>query len=114
MNKSLNRRLAAAEESVKKTMTFGIEVITIFGCLPQPLMYAESGGRGWRREATESHEQFEKRVVAGAKAAGLRSVIIGGLPPDFLDPESLERFLARCNFSGVPPEEESPIPKRRR
>ncbi|UVO38094.1 hypothetical protein KUL72_06875 [Bradyrhizobium arachidis] len=105
MSKSLNRRLTVAEEAVRKTKRGGVEIVTIVGCLPQPLMYAESGGRGWRREATETYEQFESRAVSEAHAAGLKRVVIGGLPPDFLDPGSLERFLARCDFPEVPPEE---------
>jgi len=105
MSKSLNRRLTAAEEAVRKTKRGSIEIITILGCLPHPLMYAEAGGRGWRREATESYEQFETRVVSEVHAAGLNSVVVGGLPPDFLNPGSLDRFLARCDFPEVPPEE---------
>jgi hypothetical protein len=44
-------------------------------------------------------------VVSDAKAAGLKSVVIGGLPPPGSDLGSLEEFLSGCHFPEVPPEE---------
>jgi hypothetical protein len=44
-------------------------------------------------------------VVADAKAAGLKSVVIGGLPPHGVNLGSLEEFLSGFDFPEVPPEE---------
>jgi hypothetical protein len=48
---------------------------------------------------------FEARVIADAKAAGLKSVVIGGLPPAGAELGSLEQFLSGFDFTEVPPEE---------
>ncbi|MGY4466585.1 hypothetical protein ACVWWK_002267 [Bradyrhizobium sp. LB9.1b] len=104
MRKSLNARLAAVQEAVKKTSRSGIQIVTILGCLPQPLSYAESGGRNWVRRPRETVDEFEARVVVAAKAAGLRIVTIGGLPLCNVN-GTLEDFLAHFDFAEVPPEQ---------
>lgn len=104
MKKATERRLAAVEQRLSATQT-ALHVITVHGGFSGPIAYAAGGGRIWERATDESFEAFEARVIADAKAARLKQVVIGGLPPDDVELGNLEDFLNRFQFSEVPPEE---------
>jgi hypothetical protein len=79
MNKnSINARLVHVESRLRKRTRF--RVLIIEGGLPGPASFARSAGRRWQREVDEPYEVFERRVIDEANAAGLNSVVIGGLP----------------------------------
>jgi hypothetical protein len=67
---------------------------------------AQSGGMAesvsFREDGT--FVNFERRVIADAKGASLKTAVIGGLPPPCVDLGSLEDFLSRFNFPEIPPE----------
>jgi hypothetical protein len=104
MSRAIERRLAAAERRLTQTQV-GLRVIAISGGLPGPIRYAQGGGRIWKRANDETFEAFEARVTADAKAAHLKQVVIGGLPPAGAEAGTLEGFLRRFDFPEAPPEE---------
>jgi hypothetical protein len=51
-------------------------------------------------------EEFEKRTIAAAKAAGVKNVVIGGLCDCYWkEPGSFVAYLNGPDFPEVPPEE---------
>jgi hypothetical protein len=59
-----------------------MEVINIKGGQPDSPWTAAGDGHEWRRGDDESAEAFEARVMVEAEAAGVKSLIIDGLPGD--------------------------------
>ncbi len=104
MKKATERRLAAAERLLLSRKG-SLQVIIVHGGFSGPPQYADGGDRIWERASDETFEVFEERVIANAKAAGLKFVVIGGLPPNGVQSDSLEEFLGGLQFSDVPPEE---------
>jgi len=80
MNKSIERRLAAAERRLKPRVPVVQEII-IRGGLPgatEPAFASIGDLRCYRGEA-ESFNAFRDRVVEAATAAGERFAVFGGL-----------------------------------
>ena len=106
MDKKLERRLRAVERLTKRKKKGGPSVIRIEGGLPGPLRCARTNGQHWERVSEEAIEDFEKRVIAAAAAAGAKNLVIGGLCGcHWKEPGSFEAYLNGPDFSEVPPEE---------
>jgi len=106
MKKATERRLAAAERRISSKAS-SLQIIVVHGGFSGTPRYADGGGRIWERALDETLEAFEQRVITDAKAAGLKLVIIGGLPPNGVELGTLDEFMARFDFAEVPPEEAS-------
>ncbi|MDO8399005.1 MAG: hypothetical protein Q7T45_14405 [Bradyrhizobium sp.] len=104
MKKATERRLAAAERLLLSEKG-SLQVIIIHGGFSGPPRLADVGGRILERAGDETLDAFEKRVINDAKAANLKSVVIGGLPPNGVELGTSDEFLSRFQFSEVPPEE---------
>jgi hypothetical protein len=104
MTRTIKRRIGAVEKRTRPKRV-GLQAIMIEGGLPGPIRWAEGGGQVWERAVDETFDAFENRVIANVKAAGLKSVMIVGLPPLGVQLGSLEEFLSTFDFPEVPPEE---------
>jgi hypothetical protein len=81
MNKTLERRLTAAERRLNPPVP-RIKEIVILGGLPgsDDPTFATAGDLRWERAPAETLPAFRARAMAAATAAGERYIVIGGLP----------------------------------
>jgi len=94
---SVISRLRALESKLRRRDE--VTIIRVLGGLPDDPMgrTARTGEHRWEQECDESDEAFKTRVYELAKAAGERSVVIGGLPDQL---PSLE--IAASSFDSEP------------
>jgi hypothetical protein len=104
LKRSTERRLAAAERLLLPRKG-SLQVVTVHGGLSGTPRFVDVGGRILERASDETLEGFEKRAITEAKAAGLRLLIIGGLPPQGVELGNFQEFLDRFDFPEVPEEE---------
>ena len=102
MSKAIEHRLSGIERRLTPPKEI-LHVITVSGGFAEPIGLANGGGRKWEQNADEPFEAFEERVIADAKAARLKQVII--VPPDGEKLGTSEEPLSRYDFREVPPEE---------
>jgi hypothetical protein len=108
MNKKIEGRLRAAERQVKRKKKDVLHVVRMEGGLPGPLRCASANGLHWERLSEEAVEDFETRIIAAAKTAGVKNLVIGGLCDCYWkEPGSFEAYLNGPDFPEVPPEEKA-------
>jgi hypothetical protein len=115
--KEITRRLEALERQMNEERPSGalppggpLRVVVVHGCLPpgEPL-FAVAGALEWIREPEEDLDAFADRAAAGARDAGEKLLVIGGLPQSQAQHEVAQAAHAAWLLTddGVPPCEPS-------
>jgi hypothetical protein len=106
MDKKIESRLRAAERKTKRKDKGVLHVVRVGGGLPGQIRCASANGLHWDRLSEEAVEDFETRIIAAARATGVKNLVIGGLCScHWKEPGSFEAYLNGPDFPEVPPEE---------